>query len=485
MKSKIHGLGFCVVLFFAPGVIFAQDTRHVKEPVLPPSCTVLDAALHAGPGGIAAADERKLDTERIQKAIDGCAPGHGVELRSHAKDNAFLTGPIQLRQGVTLVVEKGVTLFASRDAALYDTTPGSCGVILPNHSAYEDPIDAHLYATYAGCKPLILVDHVSNAGVMGGGVIDGRGNQKILGKDVTWWDLGMIAHKKKHGAPMDRFCFRLIMAHYANNFTLYGITLKNGPQFHISYDHGNGFTVWGIKIDTPEKVAGKKASPNTDGIDPGNGSKNITITHSYIRDGDDNVAFTGGLTNATVSHDHFYWGHGMSIGSIVTKAGVSKIRVYDLTIDGADNGIRVKSSSKRGGVVSDVEYDDVCIRDSRNPITFYTNYQQSAPLYPDYGETTLPQFRDIRLHNVSISGGGKITFTGYSHDYRIAVNLDGVLLTDASEAKYTYNIDHTDFHLGPGPVNLQTTGTDSTVSGKAGKGSLASCAGRFVPFPQQ
>jgi polygalacturonase len=484
MNTKMHGVGFWVVLLFISRAVFAQDTRYVKEPVLPPSCIVLEAKLHAGPDGIASADERRLDTERIQQAIDNCTRGHGVELRSQGTDNAFLSGPIQLRPGVTLNVDRGVRFFASRDAELYDTAPGSCGVIRPDQSPFDDPIDAHLYATYSGCKPLILADHVSGAGVMGDGVIDGRGNEKILGKDLSWWDLGLVAHKRQDRAPMDRFCFRLIMAHYANNFTLYRITLKNAPQFNISYDHGDGFTVWGIKIDTPERVAGKKTAPNTDGIDPGNGSKNITITHSYIRDGDDNVAFTGGLTNATVSHDHFYWGHGMSIGSIVTRAGVSKIRVYDLTIDGADNGIRIKSSATRGGEVGDVEYDDVCIRNSRNPLNFFTNYAGGRPLYPDYGATTLPAFRDIRLHDISISGGGKITSRGYSEAYRIGVALDGVLLTDVAEARYTYAIDHTDFRVGPGPVNLQTSGTDSTLSGKAGAGSLASCADRFVPFPQ-
>lgn len=38
----------------------------------------------------------------------------------------------------------------------------------------------------------------------------------------------------------------------------------------------------------------------------------------------------------------------MSIGS-ETEGGASAIRVTDLSIDGADNGIRIKSSPSRGG----------------------------------------------------------------------------------------------------------------------------------------
>ena len=90
------------------------------------------------------------------------------------------------------------------------------------------------------------------------------------------------------------------------------------------YHHGNGFTVWGIRIDTP------KTARNTDGIDP-SASKNITVTQSYIRTGDDNIAIKGGdgpVTNMTVIHNHFFSGHGMSIGS-ETKAGVSALRVTD------------------------------------------------------------------------------------------------------------------------------------------------------------
>jgi polygalacturonase len=52
----------------------------------------------------------------------------------------------------------------------------------------------------------------------------------------------------------------------------------------------DGFTVWGLKIDTPQRGA-----RNADGVDTGQRiARNITITHSYIRAGDDNVAIKAG-----------------------------------------------------------------------------------------------------------------------------------------------------------------------------------------------
>jgi polygalacturonase len=90
--------------------------------------------------------------------------------------------------------------------------------------------------------------------------------------------------------------------------------------------------------------------------------------------------------------------------------------------------------------------------------------------------------RDITLHRVRVSGGGKISFNGYAKDYRIGVILDDVLLSDGTP--YTYSIRHADIVLGPRPVNLKIPdGVDSTLEGLPGQGRAASCAAKFVPFP--
>jgi polygalacturonase len=343
-----------------------------------------------------------------------------------------------------------------------ETGPGSCGVV-----------DT---APGRGCKPLISAENVSGAGVMGNGIIDGRGGEKLLGKNVSAWDL---AEQARAGGSQK--VSRLIVASHADNFTLYRITLKNSPNFHVSYGAGNGFTVWGVKIDTPQHLA-----RNTDGIDPGSGSKNITITHSYFREGDDNVAIKGGgpgeLTNMTVSHNHFYWGHGMSIGS-ETNGGVSKLRVFDLSLDGPDSGIRIKSMGTRGGLVHDAVYDDICIRNSGRPIDITMAYAANGPVKGP----SPPTFRDITLHNVRVSGGGKILFDGYDHEHRAQILLDGVYLTDAANpaTPYTYTFDYADVTFGTGGSNLQfPAGTDTALVGKPSIGHPTSCADKFVPFPQ-
>jgi polygalacturonase len=458
----LAALGFAVTLS-------AQDTRNVTEPKIPPFCTTLEAHLKSVFDGqyntLAPQDESKLDTARIQKAIDSCGKDKAVALQTHGNLNAFLSGPLELREGVTLVVDKGATLFETLDPKVLETSPGNCGLVSKEPGR--------------GCKPLISVRNVSGAGVMGDGIIDGRGGEKILGQNVSAWDLAQQA-LSGGGQKVSR----LIVADHADDFTMYRITLKNSPNFHVSYNAGNGFTVWGVKIDTPHRIADSAhpLSRNTDGIDPGNGSKNITITHCYFREGDDNIAIKGGpggLTNMTVSHNHFYWGHGMSIGS-ETNGGVSKVRVTDLTLDGTDSGIRIKSTGARGGLVTDIVYNDVCIRNSGRPLDITAAYSANGPVKGN----SPPTFKDITLHNVTVSGGGHIFFDGYDHEHRLQLVLDGVYLSDAASQKYTYTFDHADITYGQGGSNIQLpAGDDATISGKPTSGTgNPSCASRFVPF---
>jgi polygalacturonase len=450
----------------------AQDTRAVLEPIFPPTCATVDARLETSGETLAPGDEGKLDTERIQKAIDKCGKGRAVLLHVEEANNAFLSGPLELKPDVALIVDRGVTLFASRDPAVFAVSPGSCGIVSHTPGPPPQPQGPVVGGPgLRGCKPLISVDHAPSSAIMGDGVIDGRGGEKMLGSEFSWWDL---AEQARAGGSQQ--VPRLIVATGSDNFTLYRITLKNSPNFHVVYNGGNGFTVWGLKIDTPQRLA-----RNTDGVDPGDGAKNVTITRSFIRTGDDNVAIkggTGGATNMTISHDHFYWGHGMSIGS-ETFGGVSKIRVFDLSLDGPDNGIRIKSNGSRGGLTQDVVYDDVCIRNSPNPITLDTGYTAAGAVTGN----SPPTMREVTLRNVRISGGGKFSFNGYAKDYRIAATLDGVQITD--EEKYSYDLHHADLTLGPGATNLNfPAGEDSTVTGKPAEGAPASCDDKFVPFPQ-
>ena len=461
---------FAALSLLAALPLSAQDTRTVTEPKIPRACVTLDADIASSHGNIALADEQKLSTARIQDAMDHCAPAAGVApasgpssaesksvvLRSRGKKNVFLTGPLTLRPGVVLVIDKNTALVASRDPRVFDTTPGGCGIVSTRGRA---------------CKPLISADRAVNAGIMGEGSIDARGGANLLGQDVTWWDLAHEAKVK----DLSQSVPSMIALRHVDGFILYQITLRNSPGFHVSVNQTDGFTAWGVKIMTP------KTARNTDGIDPGS-SKNITIAYSYIHTGDDDVCLkpsgAGGVSNMSVLHNHFYTGHGMSIGS-GTFGGVDHLLVDDLTIDGADNGLRIKSDRSRGGLVQQVVYRNVCIRNTPNPLVF-------TPHYTTFTGNRLPIYKNITLENVHVLTPGAFTFYGLDADpdHKLEIKLDNVFADDQKDSLF-YDQDAA-ITLGPHLGNLVPKGDDvtDTDAPNSTPGDPLPCDARFVPFPE-
>ncbi|SDD74719.1 polygalacturonase [Massilia sp. PDC64] len=402
----------------------AQDTRNVREPVMPPACAVLIGDT---------TNTGRDDAARIQAAIDKCAPGHAVVLAASNDRRSFVAGPLALRDGVTLLVDQGATLYASTDPRLFDRGAGTCGT--------ND-------ASGRGCRPFIALDGVRGAGVMGGGTIDGQGGQRIAGKDETWWQIARRAQKEKTRQNVPR----LIQADKARDVTLYRITLKNSPNFHVTLNDVDGFTAWGVVIDTPHDAR------NTDGIDPIS-SRNVTIAHSIIRTGDDNVAIKAGgagpTENVSILHNRFYSGHGMSIGS-ETNGGVRNVLVEDLTMDGTTSGLRIKSNDMRGGRVDGVVYRDVCLRGIRSPIEITTHYEQ--PAQPG---TLIPDYAGIRMERVRSTTPGRILLQGYDDAHPLALALQDVAIAPGSDVRQEH-------------ARVQGT-----------FGAAPDCAGRFVSFPEQ
>lgn len=447
-------LTVCALTFLASATLcHAQDRRNVVEPHYPPVCTQLKAHLDAPNGKLAPAEEHMQDTARIQQAIDACTPGHAVELSSDGQDHVFLTGPIQLRPGITLLIDAATALYGSRNPRDYDLTPGSCGVV-----------DKRGH----GCKPLITANHAPGAGIMGRGVIDGRGGATLLGQKVTWWDLAHQAKVK----DLNQSCPRMLVVNHSNGFILYRITLRNSPFFHVLVSHTDGFTAWGVRINTPATAR------NTDGIDPGE-STNVTITHSYIHDGDDNVAIKagspGGATYMTISDDHFYTGHGMSIGS-ETSGGASHILVRNLTLDGTTNGIRIKSDLSRGGLVHNVTYQNVCMRNVKYPLLLTPHYARKKG-------NLIPWYRDVILRDIHILTAGHYILVGEDAQHPLGVTFDNVWADGLSDSKI--DAQYANFTIGPQIGNLHPSGRHVNVTQLPGSkpGTPINCSGKFPPFP--
>lgn len=462
-------------------------------------------ALDPSPGSLT------LDTLRIQNAIYQCPAGQAVKLAKGASgESGFISGPLKLKSGVKLWIDSGVTLFASRNPADYDNGPGTCG------TATKADGDA--------CDPLILADQTTGSGIVGDGAIDGRGgsllNNGANAGVKSWWDVAW--QNKSEGLFQQNP--RLIQVKKGSDFLLYRIAVMNSPNFHIVTSGTTGVTAWRIKILTPSAVYTKpgyacpanstpdKITPatcftpetvkNTDGFDPGL-SSNVLLAYSYISTGDDHVAIksrgtSGTSTNLAFVHNHFYYGHGLSIGSEVNN-GVKNVQVTDLVVDGYDSfnnlGLRIKSDSTRGGSVSNVVYDGICMRNVRQPLVFDPFYSGGVgSYYPNFTNIVVKNFHYM---GSAAFGGGQVTFSGYntqSQNNPLTITLDNVVF-DGTQPTFLQGHNGssnvlpaaTHFTLGPRAVSFASSiapsaVNDVTVSGAAGSSVPVDCSGAFVPF---
>ena len=525
------------------------DPGLPAEPVIPAACAgaTLDAphaVLATGDAltdGLPIYDLAALDTAAIQAAIDGCAASlaagekGSVRLQVNAADPskvAFVSGPVFLKAGVSLWVDRGVTLFAAQDPRLYDLRdPGTCGTDANNNSG--------------GCLSLINANGASatalleDAGVVGEGVIDGLGGEPMAGgfngnPNGTWWDVAQhaLVTGVSHSNP------RLIDVTLANHFTIYRVTLHNSPKFHVGLESDN-YIVWGVTVQTPSRPVNSVGRPlnaryarNTDGIDPSD-SWNGTIAYSRISVGDDQIAIKCGkyhlnavanadqpsCRNLIVAHTQFGTGHGMSIGSEtnggpksdehlrIGMAGVVDpatqavqtwgLHVYDLTIDGSVgtgsaavldiNGIRIKSDVSRGGLVKDVLYEDVCLRNLPNPIVINPHYDptKTGTLFPTYQNIVLRN-----IHGVASSGGTAphatpvVSLLGLDPTHRTVATLDNVVI-DGIDPGGGVSSQFADVTLGPGPVNFAPADPTVVVTQRAPQAvPPVACGQRFsTQFP--
>ena len=411
----------------------AQDRRTVAEPRLPANACATIAP---------AAGNRADD---IQAALKRCA-GQAVRLSAGQYDS----GPLEIPTKTILWLDKGAVLAAIPDPALFDDGTKACGTISQKGKA---------------CRPLLHIADATDVAIVGDGTIEGNGGKPMAGGTETWWQLARRAQVEKGNQNVPR----LIVADRGSNFVLYRVRLTNSPNFHVVANRLQGFTAWGVVIDTPEDAR------NTDGIDPG-ASDDVTITKTFIRTGDDNIAIKAGKTGGThyvsILDNHFYSGHGMSIGS-ETNGGVSHVLVKDLTLDGTTSGLRIKSDVSRGGMVEGVHYENVCIRGGKRPIDLYTAYDKEAR-----GDL-IPQYRDIVFRNVQ-GDSGRLIANGYDQSHFLELYLDNVRFASGTK----WETVNARFHIGSGGASPDPTAAPS-ANGMHPNVSIDRCQAMFVPFPNR
>jgi polygalacturonase len=434
---------FCAAALLSAAAAGAQtlatgDGRGtVTEPTFPTAfCSKVAAETTVTSAGEPASET--ADTQ-IQAALTAAATGScktaspAVELTLNSNGNdAFVIKPIAIPSGVTLVVDGGVTVFGSLNAAdyQYSGSTDTCGV----NGTLGTGCNALIYLGEATAVASAQSSS-TNSALMGYGVINGRGgdvpvvtvNGVNQNNTSSWWQLSNIAQNSgtapKQNNPV------MVQLYHATNAVMYKITLINGPKFHVrnSGNGGNstgaGFTVWGLKIITPWSTR------NTDGVDP-TGVLNMTVANSVIGDGDDEIAISGSTVAQGYSLNNLLLpsGHGVSIGSITTN-GVSNVVANGLYFsgqptDGNQAALKIKSYCSMGGAVSNVTYQNVCVQNVTLPLDLDTNYSGSGS-----GTSACPAYSGVTYQNVHVLNSPSLT-------HPLAVNLQGL---SSASAAFTFN----------------------------------------------
>ena len=358
---------------------------------------------------------------------------------------------------------------------------------------------------------------------------------------------------------------RIMTFKFAKNLTLYRITLTNSPNFHVVPSGVDGLTVWGVKVMTPSTAAYANPAgnlnplytgeyfdhynvKNTDAFDPASEDKwgviplnekyaevegdeihfdgylkNVVFAYNYVSTGDDDIVLKGSKNPAgddsplpgvdgnmdvradrtwgiIIAHNHIYWGHGISIGS-ETNSGVTNVHVYDNSFWGSEEALRIKSDYARGGEVTNIFYDNICIRDVENALLYTTYYstralEETTDLLTNVTsyETFVPNFHDIFMNNVKIEGETTLRFEGFEANsggfeepaHPLIMTLSNVVSDDPEEM----GIISSEAELTLKNVNLPIQPSEERRVVVHGEASLAvdpetavDCSAAFVDFP--
>jgi hypothetical protein len=315
-------------------------------------------------------DGTTMNTVAIQHAIDDAATRAGTVI---FPAGVYLTGSIFVKSGVTLRLDKGVTLLGSQNLADYTRMPTRI---------------AGIEMTWPAALVNVYSQH--DAAITGEGTIDGDG--AIFWK--SYWDLRRTYEPRglRWAADYDARRPRLMQVFNSHNVRVGGGLLLRRSGFwtlHIVYS--NHVTVDGLTIRNNEGGRG----PSTDGIDIDSSSK-VLVEHADIAVNDDALCLKAGrdsdglrvnrptedvvLRDSTVRDG----AAGVTIGS-ETSGGFRNIEAYNIhVVDHVPVGILFKSAHTRGGFAENIRLHDFTLTSIPVVLRVTMNWN------PSYSYATIP-----------------------------------------------------------------------------------------------
>ena len=364
-------------------------------------------------------DGRTPITDAVRAAIAAArAAGGGTVV---IPPGQYVSGPIELVSNLTLDVASGaVVRFPAQ--------------MLPFTEGRQQSIEALTPV------PLIGGRHLENVTITGRGTLASDNaewmklhpRQKGLGGDPgsangpNWQKLLELLEVHtpapraayEAAAPELRPSFVRVMD--SRNVLIENVHFQGSPMWTIHLLYTDNATVRGVVIETYPGV-------HTDGIAV-DSSRNIRISDCYIDTGDDGIVIKAGkdadglrvnrpseniaITNCTVHRAH----GAVTIGS-ETSGWVRNLAAGNITCDGTEMGVRLKSRRGRGGGIEDVRFDNWVMRNVGHAIDVTNYYLMEGEVRRDAPEPvskTTPVFRDIAASHLTVRNA------------KVVVNIEGL-----------------------------------------------------------
>lgn len=299
-------------------------------------------------------DGKTKVTATLQKAINEVSKAGGGQVI--LSGGTFLTGPIELKDGVELHIEADATLLGSPDLKDYPNRTGSKHVIPENLPRWRD-------------IALIYADEAENIAITGRGTIDANGKYFVRPKtesDKTAWNYVRIVSNNE-SVP------RVVYFTGCRNVTVTDVTMVNQPA---------GWSYWIHDCDLVHfdrcKILANVEYPNNDGIHI-NSSRDVTVSNCFIETGDDSIIVRA---NNRSLHE---------------KKVCERVTVTNCTLHSWANGIRV--GWVNDGVIRDCVFSNIVMTDTNVGIVI----QLPGETDSDYGcEATL--IENILFSNIVMDG---------------------------------------------------------------------------------
>lgn len=327
----------------------------------------------------AIADGKTLNTKAIQSAIDTCALNGGGTVV--VPKGVFLTGSVFLKQGVNLHIEKKGVIKGTINPEDYPQVP----------TRWEGE---EMEWTAA----LVNAFDISHLKITGKGIIDGSGD--------AWMDrFPRYTTKLKAGRP------RLIAIQNCRDVQVSDIFIKNQACWGLFILYSNKVLVENLTIRAKHNII------SSDGIDV-DSSKDIIIRGCDIDVNDDCISIKSGkdedgrrvnrpAEDILIEKCRFRYGHGgVAMGSEMS-GGIRNVEIRNCLMEAGNWApIRFKSQPSRGGVVENITFSDIQLKNTLKAFEFNMAWRMVPPIKSP--SDPLPLVRNIYINNVT----GKVKSVG-------------------------------------------------------------------------